>query len=418
MPALEQALIAAATRLEAPPLLQAHGRPSRRMPLRSLMLAAALLILVSGTAAAGTLLALRGSVIPGPAQRDLPPEQTPVPDTATIAPERAKDPVSGPPWALRIARSRTGFICSTVGQVAQDRFGIVGLDGKFRELAIGNVDGCGIERKNAASLVGARVFDAPRLADVRTVVNGIGGPELRRVFVDAGGRNREIHVGQQGVFIATFRGYPEDLGISVSLAFADGHIERHPFGASPFVTPDPAGGRAWRLEMSGMGQPLPAGCAGKDFRKKRCRPAPQKTRVSCAQFRPAREGLNLPFSELVCGRMAVTSSGRLRTNGYFFGVRREKPGKRRTSDPFEAGLWHKHPPRTAVFGGIGDDIKAIDVLGPGAPVHARLMINGGFLVMYGPTVLPSDLTVRVTFRDGRIETRRGDANLVPPGSTK
>jgi hypothetical protein len=34
--------------------------------------------------------------------------------------------------------------------------------------------------------------------------------------------------------------------------------------------------------------------------------------------------------------------------------------------------------------------------------------------VYGPDVRPADLVVRVTLRGGRVETHRGDANLVTP----
>ncbi len=77
-----------------------------------------------------------------PGAADLSPAQTPVPGTTRIAAARAADPAGGPPWALRIARSTDGQVCSTIGQVRRGVFGIVGLDGVFRRIPPGITDAC------------------------------------------------------------------------------------------------------------------------------------------------------------------------------------------------------------------------------------------------------------------------------------
>ena len=127
----------------------------RRPPLRSFLLATSLLVVTAGSAAGGTLLALRGSVIPAP--QAVPPEQTPAPGSARVAALRAADPQRGVlPWTVRVARSETGgLLCSTVGQVAPDgRFGLVGLDGRFRTIDDGVSDSCSAERDSGAVLIG------------------------------------------------------------------------------------------------------------------------------------------------------------------------------------------------------------------------------------------------------------------------
>jgi hypothetical protein len=379
-----------------------------RSPGRALVVAGLLVLLVAASSAAATLFVLRGSPIPAPSPRDVPPEQTPVPASARLAPQRAADPGGGPPWALRIARSRTGFLCSTVGQVVGGQFGLVGLDRRFRTLAAGIVDGCGQERHNAASLVGARVFDAHHGRDVRTVVNGVAGPQLRRVIVEAGGVRRDVPVSAGGVFVTALRGYPEDLGIRVALSFADGHVERHPFGVSDSVVPDPTGGRAWRVEAFQFGRAIPARCA-RPGRHHACPPPGGPTEV-CVRFRPARQTRNPPFSEAVCGRFADPR----RRSGYFFGVRREVPGPAFVPGDFYAAGWKHHPPRTAVFGIAGEDVTRVDVDGPGGRRHVVIAPGGAFVSVYGPDVRPADLAVRVTLRGGRVETHRGDTNLVTP----
>src|SRR5258706_87675 len=77
----------------------------------------------------------------------------------------------------------------------------------------------------------------------------------------AGGVRRDVPVSPGGVFVTALRGSPEDLGIRVALSFADGHVERHPFGVSDSVVPDPTGGRAWRVEAFQFGRAIPARCA-------------------------------------------------------------------------------------------------------------------------------------------------------------
>lgn len=419
IPGLECSLHEAALRLErSDPVMRRGGLRrtglGRKLSLRSIAIAVLLLVVICGTAAAGTLLVLRGSVIPAPAPRDVPLEQTPVPDSARVAPERGRDPDAGPDWAVRVARSRTGLICSTVGQVDGGEFGLVGVDRRFRRLAVGIVDGCGLERENAASLIGARVFDAPEPAHVRTVLNGVGGPDLRRVRVTAAGRTRPVAVGEGGVFLAAFRGYPEDLAIDVDLRFADGHVERHPFGASPDVLLDPAGGQAWRASNVILSRQPPAGCRGVNIRRSRCakaRFAPQQT---CTVVRSARESADRASSTGACGLLKPTPTGRLRRTGYFFAIRRESRAvRRRVRLPLGGGPWRASP-RTLVLGAAGDDVRRVDVLGPRGTVRAKKRSGGSFAVIFGPETVPHQLRVRVTTVDGLVRTFRGDTNLIKP----
>ncbi|HEU4977028.1 MAG TPA: hypothetical protein VFT50_18205 [Baekduia sp.] len=386
---LERDLVAAARRLAAAETAgEGQRRPRRRSPLRSLPIAATLLVLSAGSAAAGTLLALRGAVIPAPVA--VPPEQTPAPGTARISELRAADPDPGaPPWTLRVARSRTGLLCSTVGQVRDGRFGLVGLDGRFRVLADGVSDSCGIERRDAASLIGARVFDARRRATVRTVVSGVAGPGLRSVTVTAGGRRRRPPVGKGGTFVLPLRGYPEDLAIRVILRFGDGRREVHALGRSPSVVPDPAGGGAWRTQS---------------FRV-------SGDRRTCVSFLPARPGPSPPVSPAACGDLGDG----LRRHGVFFAVRRIAPGTGGTPvQPQGDGHWGGHPARTAVWGAAGDDVAAVSVQRRGRPAQRLRLVPGAqsFLAVYPPSVDPRSLTVRVRRRDGRPLIVHGSHGLV------
>lgn len=415
---LERDLVAAAQRrsqLASRATATGPSRRRRRPPLRPFLLAALIVSLSAGSATAGTLLVLRGSVIPAPAERDARPEQTPVPSSSTVAAVRSADPAGALPWALRIARSRTGFVCSTVGQHDGRRFGLVGLDGRFRTLAEGIVDGCGQALDNAASLVGARVFDAARAADVRTVVYGVAGDELRSASITAAGTRRDVEFAGSGIFVAALRGYPEDLALTVALRFDDGHVERHPFGTSGFVVPDTAGGRAWKIDTFAFGRAIPQGCARPSARRSAaCRSDPNAPSEECVRFRPARETRNAPYSAAVCGRFP---NGRLRA-GYFFGVRRQEPGAAPSPSAraFLAANWRRHPPRTAVFGVAGRNVARVEVDGPDGTAPVTIAPSRGILAVFGPDVRPADLTVRVTLRDGTVHTHSGDTNLVTPSN--
>lgn len=367
----------------------ACARPRVRPPLRSFVLAALLALAIAGSAAAGTLLVLRGSVIPGPSEQDAGPAQTPAPGSAHVEPLTARDPGGGLPWALRIAKSRTGLVCGTVGQRRGRAFGLVGLDGRFRALAPSVVDGCGQPRKGAAAMVGTRVFDARRRSDVRTVVSGIAGAGLRKVSVSAGGAPaRRLRVGPQGTFLLALRGYPEDIGIDVRLEFAGGTTETRRFGSSAFVIRDPLGARAWKLNAY----------VGDD--------QPER---QCLSFTTARPGPNPASSPSVCG----TFSDIRRPHGYFFAVRRIEPTGRR-SYSLERGSWFRHAPRTAVWGQVGTDVVRVDVIGPNGTRRARIAPNDGFLVLFSPKVDPRSLRVRVKLNDGSVRVHRGDTRHLPP----
>jgi hypothetical protein len=364
----------------------------RRVPPRVLALAALLVLSTTAAAAAATLLVLRGSVIPAP--RATPPEQTPAPGTGRLAGFVVADPRDATTrWTMRLATSRTGLLCSTVGQLVGGEFGIVGLDRRFRTLSPEAADACSLVRTNASSLVGARIFDASRHADVRTVVSGVAGQHLRGVTVAAAGRTQRVAVHAGGTFMAVFAGLPEDLGLDVRLRFADGHLERHPFGIAPMVLPDPAGGRAWRVESGVLGG----------------RP------TICISLRAARQRLNAPSSPGACGSLGDNPRRRL---GVFFAVRRLEPGMKASYDSPFGGVWRATPPRLLVWGAAGTDVASITVRGPRGERRTGSFFrpNGAFAYMFGPRVRSGQVTVTVRFRDGRTLVRDASTGIVPaPG---
>lgn len=390
---LEKDLVAAARRRAT-----ANGGRRRRWPtssLRTIVLVLGITVGAASAAAAATLYTLRGSVIPAPAAVDVPPSQTLVPDTAQVSPLRIADPASGvAPWTIRVGRSSTGNVCSTVGQVVDGRFGLIGMDGRFRELAPGATDSCGQERTNAATLVGARVLAAKRRQDVRTVISGVAGDTLRRVRLKTSDGVSDVRRADGGTFVAVFAGYPEDVGAEITMTFADGHRQTEPLGVDPSVVPDPEGGPAWK------GQ---AYMISDDARQ-------------CATFSYARPGQtrSMPSAPSVCGLLQdPRGDGRVR-KGYFFAVRRLSSGTlRRSTGRFMPGDWRGAPARTAVWGGVGEDVRAVEASGPGVPSRSVLHpVFRSILGVFPASVRPESLTIRVTMKNGTVRTVRGDANLV------
>lgn len=340
------------------------------------------------------MLALRGAVIPVP--RATPPEQTPLAGSGRLVGFSVADPRRGDPrWTMRLATSQTGLLCSTVGQLVDTQFGIVGLDGRFRRLSRGAADACSIVREDATSLVGARVFDASRPADVRTVVSGVGGDTLRTASIQAAGRTRPMRVHDGGTFMAVLAGLPEDLAIEVRLVFEDGRVERHPFGVATLVLPDPDGGRAWRIE---------SGVVSGDPRQ-------------CTSLRSARPTRNGPLSPSACGRLGDPRNPK----GVFFAVRRLTPGTGgQPGGPFGEGAWRDTPARLLVWGAAGKDVESIGVQGPRGESHTGKFVrpNGTFAYMFGPDVRPGQVVVTVRFRDGRTLVRRTSTGILPSPTSK
>jgi hypothetical protein len=128
--------------------------------------------------------------------------------------------------------------------VQDGAFGLVGVDGAFRTLPEANADACG----EPGTLFGTRVLDADRPRDVRTVVNGVAGPEVERVTVTLTERRpRTVPHSPEGAFALVLRGYPEDHQPLIEVRMRDGVTREYPFaGAVSTTVPDPDGRHAWR----------------------------------------------------------------------------------------------------------------------------------------------------------------------------
>jgi hypothetical protein len=379
---------------------------SRLRSLRPILLAALLVVLLAATAAATTYYILRASPIAPFKPTDTTPEQRVAPGTSRVLDLRSPDPGgAAPPWALRLARSQTGLLCGTVGQVDGDEFGIVGLDGRFRALPEPNADACGEPDADGLALLGTRVFDSDNDAEVRTVVNGAGGPKLERATIAVrGGAPEPLELGPEGGFLRAYTGFPEDLQPVVTLHFAGGRTRRHALATSPFVVPDPLGGPAWKIEASVGGGPE---------RVERHHGRTYRLPVySCMQFSTARyRERTSAMSPALCGRDRHPVDGPDRT--LYYGARRLDGGRRVPSDIL-AGRWNRHEPRTAIWGNAGrDTVSELVITGPdGLRRTVRPIITGAFLVVLDPQVDPATLHVEVRFKDGRLLRTGPDHGLV------
>ena len=365
---------------------EARAKVRRRGPrAMALPLAAALVLAVAGTAAGGTYLALRSSSIAPFADEDVTAEQRVEPGTSRVVDLRAADPDrSAPPWALRLSRSDAGLLCTTVGQVRDGEFGLVGLDAVFRGLPEANADACGEE----GAMIGTRVFAARRFRDVRTVVNGVAG-DLERVTLAArGGPPRAVPHSAEGAFVAVLAGYPEDAQPVVTLHRRDGSRREYEFARDDFVVVDPYGERAWRLESFGYGQPIKPGAP---------RPPTPRRQPSCVNFAKARavEGELHVLSPPVCGWQSGRRSGPHDT--LFFHTRRLSGDSEPGAHVMATGDWNGHPPRVAVYGSAREH-REIVVTAAGFRAVTKPKLNGAFLVFLPPRTRPADVAVEV---DGR-----------------
>lgn len=385
---LERDLVDAARRQSS------KAAPRRRTRL-SLALAAALLLATCATAAGATYLVLRASPIAPFADRDLTPEQRVAAGSSRVLDLRAADPDGHrPPWALRVARSRSGLLCGAVGQVADGtEFGIVGLDQRFRAVPEANADACGQEDPDGVSLLGTRVFAADGDRDVRTVVNGLAGARLERVTVaERGGVPRELPRSPEGAFLLALRGYPEDAQPVVALRWTGGRTARYALAASPFLAPDPLAGGAWRIEA------FTGGAGGSRVVRRRSGRRVRVPRFSCVSFRTARQERRHVVSPQLCGR-ADYSPGPDRT--LYFGSRRLSGRPARYSP--ERGYRNAHPPRTALWGEVGPRlVREVEVSAPGERRVVTPAPSGGFLAVFDPRVDPASLRVEVRYRSGRV----------------
>ena len=292
--------------------------------------------------------------------------------------ESLRDPQGGYPWAIRIARSKTGFTCTTVGQVHDRVFGLVGLDGVFRRLPGELSDSCG----QGGALVGARVVDGN---PVRTIVYGAAGARLRTATLLTAQGERDLKIGEDGTFVAALTGYPEDQAAGVRLTFP-GHTEEHNLGAAPGTIVDPDGGRAWQVDAFKMG-----------------------TRYRCAHVHLARRtGGGAPITPTACLGLRLTD------RAWVADARTLKPGQRGVPG-FDRWSWQRFPARTIVWGVArrSKTVESVTLLGAGKPRRLPVSGQGAFAAALPASTDLAKLRLRIRLATGETQTERPGIGLVP-----
>ncbi|MGX6446777.1 hypothetical protein ACVU7I_01710 [Patulibacter sp. S7RM1-6] len=284
-------------------LVRAGARGGRRsIGLASFLGAVAALLAFTG-AAAVALTAATGSPVPGFARGD-DTSVYPRPGTSRVSDLRADDPSGGPPWTIRVGRARDGLVCVGVGQLRGGRFGVLGLDGRFRASApVGN-DACGPAPAPGRPHAAFRTFSGPaagRPEGATTVVYGTGGADLRVARLTASdGRVRRLRLDAAGSFVAALEGWPEGVDARLDLRWKDGQSRRVSLGVEDTL-PDPAGRFGWAVEPV-FRTKLPSG----------------RSTVGCLGVRPARE---MRWGTAVCvGAPGTAVLRRVRGNGSARGI--------------------------------------------------------------------------------------------------
>jgi hypothetical protein len=367
-------LVRAAREAEA---TQRRGGAAARVSRRAVLIGLAILLLVAAVAAAATIIIGRGEPIPPAPAGSVPPELQPVPGTARLNGLNVPDPDGGPAWDVRTSRSRTGAVCTTVGQVLDGELGLVGLDRRFRALPAGAADTCSAPQRAAATLAGARAFrGGGRLSDL-TVVNGVVAPSVRRAVAVGAGRTVTMRIGPGGAFLAVFQGTPEQVRPRVALTDGAGHATTLRFAdTGEFLAPDPTHGAPWALQ------------ARKSAAGLRC-VAAQRERGPDSPTPVARAGAFNPEVASVPPRCGGRDEA-------FAEIRRFVPRNQRVG---LASWWGLNPARTVVWGAAPQARAAVVLRGAGAP--RRLAVDPrshGFLAVLDGRVDPRVLSVSV---DGR-----------------
>lgn len=375
------------------------GRGAR---LSTAVIVVALLLLLAGVAAAAVLLIRTGSPLTAPPDGALGAFARPIPSTVRLAGLDAPNPGGGPPWDIRISRSRTGATCTAVGQVVRGRLGVIGLDGVFRPLELGGVDACGVRGLAGPVLAGAREFIGRTEAQARTVVNGVAGAGARSVTVYGPGGVRRLRLGPDGSFITVYRGYVEDVRPRVVAVEANGRADT--IALARTTTPqiaDPDGGAPWEVTGGADLEPrAPVDEQCVQVTEAHRPPEPGAGRRPIGQGGPFGGQLFGPFTPQICGRLA--------TQPLFVAMQRFDPDR---------GSWGDVPARTILYGAAAPRVASLSLrVGTGpAQTVAINRSTGGFAAVLDGHQSPSDLTLTARLASGAMLTLHGSSDLYTQG---
>lgn len=260
-----------------------------------------------------------------------------LPHTVRLLPVESPDPVTGPPWGMRVLSTTRGVGCIQVGRLLRGKLGLLGTAGAFGNDGLFHVmparsafspPGCTLLDRNgriflsvfvdylpasgtAQSCFMQRFFKggpppqpACRLRDVRTVAYGLLGPAARSVTYSVGGVSRTV--GTAG---------PEGAYLIVLPAIRQGRSDAVQANTLPSV-----GGRitaiAWRdgsvCHLPAHGHPFPASaCTARGYvppATTKLTPAQVAAPVRVRPVRSARHGRRHVVQVSFEARVPVTSA--------------------------------------------------------------------------------------------------------------
>lgn len=384
--------------LERATRLDEQRRPARRSWRPHGLPLAILIVGLSATSVAAATTHLFGLAAPVSAPRpgEAPPEAVPVASTMRLAGVPAADPGGLPAWDVRVSRSRTGEICTAVGQVVDGQFGIVGLDHQFRALPLGAADACGARPKADEVQVGARAAVGRGDMTPRTLIVGVAGADVTQVALLRGARSTPLPLGRGRAFVAALEGLPELLHprIQVTTAAGQANVIRLADSGKPEV-PDPDGGVPWMLDVR----------SAKRFSHPMLREY-RKPPAGLTCMRGVRQGdsravetgtnLNQASTPLIC-------RGDTQTDPMVATIRRLSPNGGRTAQRgFFYGL---NPARTIAAGLVSDDVERLELRTPTGPRPVAITDKRAFLIVLDGHTDPNALSLQARLRDGSLVTQ-------------
>ncbi|HWT94656.1 MAG TPA: hypothetical protein VN238_16795 [Solirubrobacteraceae bacterium] len=288
-----------------------------------------------------------------------PPFTQPVGGTITVP-----DPEDGRAWRLRVRRTSSGPICSTVQRPGARRRWRLSCHEELRA-----------EQQHTVAVSG--------LPD-RTAVHGLVGPGVVRVEL-VGLHAQPVRLARRArAFFAVLAGQVPIEELALRFTFRDGRTRLVDWSSGDSARPlDPVSGERWGLWTStGRGQPAVLSCATFATHEATGQGPPgQLTNMVCGDLR------TVPFAVQIGG---------------FAGHLRDRPNEVRTI-------------RTLALGVVGPRVATVDLLvGAAPPRRLELTADGrGFLVVLPPDVLPSTVRLVMTFTDGTTQTIDRSTGLSP-----
>jgi hypothetical protein len=371
-------------------------QPSLR---RTVVLAVLGLFAATGVAFAAASVIKHGDPLPTPPASAVPPELTPRAGSARLNALNVVAPDGGPMWDVRTARSRTGAVCASVGQLVDGELGIVGLDGTFHALPVGAADTCSVAQRGGFTLAGARGYLGRRGTPGITVVSGVAGSGVRRVSVVAAGTPpRTLRLGVDRAFLAIFSGQPDAVRPRLTATLTGGAVRTLRFAdTGATLAPDPSGGAPWTLSATPARRPG-LRCVQARRTKGPDSPTPTTYAIPVPAEVPAR-----------CGPRGQA----------FVATQRFVPLIPRVGVGY-ATLWGTNVARTIIWGGTGGATRGT-LLGAPTPTPVTIdRTHGTFMAVVSGRVDPRRLSIRLggqTLRGTTAVGRRGQplrAEPVPP----